>query len=426
MSSKIKAIRGMNDLLPHATKQWRALEKKVSDCLLSYGYQEIRFPLVENTALFKRSIGEVTDIVEKEMYTFEDLNGESLSLRPEGTASCVRASLEHGLLHNQTQKLWYYGPMFRHEKPQKGRYRQFYQFGVEAFGFDGVSIELELLLIAHNIWRQLGIDDTVTLEINSLGKLEERNQHRQALIDYFTRYKQCLDQDSKRRLQSNPLRILDSKYEPLQAIIDEAPRLRDYLGKESEAHFETLCQFLTDFNIDYRINSRLVRGLDYYCDTVFEWTTTQLGAQGTLCAGGRYNGLIEQLGGKPNAAAGFAIGMERLVLMLEQKELDEEQAPETIVMVNRGADANIQCLRLAETIRQHFPQVTVITNCHQASFKSQFKTADKIGADLALVIAESEAETHSLGIKWLKAEKEQINLAQSGVISYLTQHLSKG
>jgi histidyl-tRNA synthetase len=317
VSERIQAIRGMNDILPEKTSLWRQVETIFVDCLSSYGYQEIRFPLVESTQLFKRTIGEVTDIVEKEMYTFNDLNGDSLTLRPEGTASCVRACLEHGLLHNQQQKLWYMGPMFRHERPQKGRYRQFTQFGVEAFGMSGPNIELELIAICYRLWNQLGFSNEVQLQVNFLGELSERVAYKNTLVDYFRTHYDLLDEDSKKRLKKNPLRILDSKNPELKELIAAAPKLIDVLGSESKLHFESFCEGLELLKIPYVINPVLVRGLDYYGHTVFEWVTDKLGSQATICAGGRYDKLVEQLGGSETPAVGFALGFERIVLLME-------------------------------------------------------------------------------------------------------------
>jgi histidyl-tRNA synthetase len=321
MADRIQAIRGMNDILPEQTALWRQIETTFSTCLSQYGYQEIRFPLVESTQLFKRTIGEVTDIVEKEMYTFSDLNGDSLTLRPEGTAGCVRACLEHGLLYNQHQKLWYMGPMFRHERPQKGRYRQFTQFGVEAFGMSSCPAELELIAICYRLWNKLGLADSIKLQINTLGTLEERQHYKSSLIEYFKTHVDLLDEDSHRRLERNPLRLLDSKNPDLAPLIAKAPKLMDALGDDSRSHFDSFCQGLNDLNIPYEINPVLVRGLDYYGHTVFEWVTDKLGSQATVCAGGRYDILVEQLGGSPTPAAGFALGIERIILLMETLQI---------------------------------------------------------------------------------------------------------
>jgi histidyl-tRNA synthetase len=313
----INAIRGMHDILPEQTPLWQKTEQIIREVLNSYSYQEIRLPIVEKTELFKRSIGEVTDIVEKEMYTFDDRNGDSLTLRPEGTAGCLRACLEHGLLHGQTHRLWYLGQMFRHERPQKGRYRQFYQLGVETYGMATPDIDAEVILLSDRLWKRLGIRDKVTLELNSLGTVAERAAYREKLVEYFKAHFDALDEDSKRRLETNPLRILDTKNPAMQDLVKNAPELMDYLGEDSRAHFDTLKAHLDSLKVSYQINTRLVRGLDYYGKTVFEWVTTELGSQGTICAGGRYDGLIEQLGGKENYAIGFALGMERLLALVE-------------------------------------------------------------------------------------------------------------
>jgi histidyl-tRNA synthetase len=316
MAKNIQAIRGMHDILPEQTPIWQFVEQNLRDVLAAYGYSEIRLPIVEKTELFKRSIGEVTDIVEKEMYTFDDRNGDSLTLRPEGTAGCLRAGLEHGLLHNQTHRIWYYGPMFRHERPQKGRYRQFTQLGVETYGIASADIDAELITLSHRLWKKLGLSEQLELQINSLGTSEERLVYREKLVEYFNQQPELLDEDSQRRLISNPLRILDTKNPAMKELVENAPSLRDFLGAESKAHFTKLTDTLDALEIPYTINQRLVRGLDYYSKTVFEWVTTALGAQGTVCAGGRYDGLIEQLGGRANHAVGFAMGIERLVLLI--------------------------------------------------------------------------------------------------------------
>ncbi|HHJ38462.1 MAG: histidine--tRNA ligase [Methylothermaceae bacteria B42] len=406
MSDKIQAVRGMHDILPDQTPLWRKIESILVDCLESYGYREIRLPIVEKTELFKRSIGEVTDIVEKEMYTFEDRNGESLTLRPEGTAGCVRACLEHGLLHHQVQRLWYQGPMFRHERPQKGRYRQFYQVGVEAYGMPGPDIDAELILLNWRWWKRLGILDKLELQLNSLGTLEERRQYREELVAYFSIYEEVLDEDSRRRLRTNPLRILDSKNPEMQSLIAGAPSLLDYLGEESRAHFQTLTSLLDEMGVTYTLNPRLVRGLDYYCLTVFEWVTSQLGAQGTVCAGGRYDGLVSQLNGRPTPAVGFALGLERLIALLEESSLAEVPGPH-FYMIRVGAKAERQGLMLAEQLRDEFPGLRLIVHCGGGSFKSQFKKADKSGARYALILGEDEAEQKRVGVKPLREAEEQ-------------------
>lgn len=347
----------MNDLLPSDSPRWQFFEGKVRQLMQRYGFAEIRMPIVEQTALFARSIGEVTDIVEKEMYTFEDRNGDSLTLRPEGTASCVRAAMEHGLLYNQTQRLWYQGPMFRHERPQKGRYRQFHQVGVEAYGFDGPDIDAEVILLSARLWRELGLMEHVTLEINSLGSSEARAAYRDKLVAYFEQHRDVLDEDSLRRLTSNPLRILDSKNPAMAEMLDAAPRLMDNLDDASRVHFEQLKALLDAAGIPFVVNPRLVRGLDYYSRTVFEWTTTALGSQGTVCAGGRYDGLVEQLGGKPTPAVGFAMGIERLILLLETLDLvpDEALGGSDVYLLAMDDSATAAAMTLAEQLRSELP-----------------------------------------------------------------------
>ncbi len=405
MSKFIKSIRGMHDVLPDDSFRWQAFETIIRQLMSSYGYKEIRMPLVESSDLFCRSIGEVTDIVEKEMYTFEDRNGDKLSLRPEGTASCVRAGIQHGLLHNQVQRLWYNGPMFRHERPQKGRYRQFHQFGVEAFGITTSDIDAELILIGARLWQQLGLKG-IRLELNTLGSNQTRTEYKQILVDYLNQHQEMLDEDSLRRLKSNPLRILDSKNPAMKELLDNAPALMDHLDDESRQQFDKLTASLDATGIEYSINPRLVRGLDYYCKTVFEWVTDELGAQGTICAGGRYDGLVEQLGGKPTAAAGFALGVERILSLLETQQ---QQQAETIdiYLVLLGQACELKGLQLSEKIRQQFPQVKMITHCGGGSMKSQMKKADKSGADIALILAEDELKNEQVTVKYLREKKEQ-------------------
>lgn len=424
MVEKIQAIRGMNDVLPSETLTWRQLESVFISCMSQYGYQEIRFPHVESTQLFKRSIGEVTDIVEKEMYTFTDLNGDSLTLRPEGTAGCLRACLEHGLLHNQQQKLWYLGPMFRHEKPQKGRYRQFHQFGVEALGIAGAAVEVELIALCRRLWKTLRIDQHVELQINSLGELSERHRYREQLINYFKNHFDKLDEDSKRRLERNPLRILDSKNPDMQALLKEAPQLADFLGSDSKKRFTDLCEGLENLGIGYTINPFLVRGLDYYGHTVFEWVTDKLGSQATVCAGGRYDVLVEQLGGEPTPAVGFALGEERLLLLLETLSisLDKQKMP-SLFIIATGNKPMQQALSLAEILRNENSNWEIITNTVGGSFKSQFKKADKSGAELALILGEDEAKENKVSIKNLRKHEEQVTIAQVDLIQYLQNYL---
>lgn len=400
----------MNDILPEQTPLWRYFEDSVARLLDGYGYRQIRMPIVEFTELFKRSIGEVTDIVEKEMYTFEDRNGDSLTLRPEGTASCVRAVLEHGISGGgQVQKLWYVGPMFRHERPQKGRYRQFHQIGVEVFNLPGPDIDAELIVMTWRLWGLLGLREAVTLELNSLGSSEARARYRDALVEYLSARFEQLDEDSQRRLSSNPLRILDSKSPDTQALLVDAPKLADYLDEESRQHFEGLKARLEAAGVPYTINPKLVRGLDYYGKTVFEWVTDQLGAQGTVCAGGRYDGLVEQLGGKPTPAVGFAMGVERLVLLLEtlDKIPAELSRQVDLYFCAFGEAAELAALELAERLRDALPGVRLAVNAGAGSFKSQLKKADKSGALYALVLGEDELAQRIVGLKPLRADGEQ-------------------
>jgi len=420
MSTKIQAIRGMNDILPEKTIFWRVVERKLSDILIGYGYQELRLPLLEKTALFQRVIGEVTDIVEKEMYTFDDRNGESLSLRPEGTAGCVRAMIEHGLLRNTIQKIWYNGAMFRYEKPQKERYRQFHQIGVEVYGLSTADIDAEILLMTARFWQVLGLKD-LELQINSLGSSAARATYREKLVEYFSNNLEQLDEDSRRRLHSNPLRILDSKNPDLKTLIENAPQLLDYLDDESKQHFEQLQMFLNDAGLKYTINPRLVRGLDYYNKTVFEWVTTKLGSQGTVCAGGRYDGLVEQLGGSNTPAIGFALGLERLIALLEAEQLfqnTKENQPHIYLMMV-GNEALIKGLSLAEQLRNEFPQLRLITHCGGGNFKNQFKKADKSGAKWALILGETELANQQIGFKNLREEQPQQSFSHSDLITHL-------
>ncbi len=421
----IQAIRGMNDILPNETPEWRHLEEVVRQLLDAYGYHEIRMPIVEKTDLFKRSIGEVTDIVEKEMYTFEDRNGDMLTLRPEGTAGCVRAGIENGLLHNQVQRLWYRGPMFRHERPQKGRYRQFHQIGVEVFGLEGPDIDAEHILMTARLWKMLGLEDSVHLQLNSLGSLESRNAYRDLLVDYLWEHVTELDEDSRRRLESNPLRVLDSKNPAMRDLILAAPKLTEHLDADSQAHFATLCSVLDAAGVKYAINPCLVRGLDYYGKTVFEWVTDKLGAQGTVCAGGRFDGLVEQLGGKPTPAVGFAMGVERLVSLLEAEQVPHEQYRPHAYLVLVGEVAQQKGLLLAEQLRDALPLLRLETHCGGGSFKSQFKKADKSGAPLALILGEDEVANGTLGIKFLREEAEQLLLEQAQAEAFLADYLAK-
>lgn len=419
VAKSIQAIRGMNDLLPDQSPAWQQVESIIRRVAASYGYSEIRMPVLEQTALFKRSIGEVTDIVEKEMYSFDDRNGESLTLRPEGTASCVRAGNQHGLLYNQIQRLWYMGPMFRYERPQKGRYRQFHQFGIETFGLPSADADAEVILLSARLWKAFGIADQVELQLNSLGSNEARARYRDALREYLEQYKEQLDEDSQRRLDSNPLRILDSKDPNTQQLLEEAPRLSEYWDDESREHFEQLRALLDEAGIRYTLNERLVRGLDYYNRTVFEWVTTALGAQGTVCAGGRYDGLVEQLGGKPTPAVGFAMGMERLVLLLqEQNKLTPRRAVDAYLMP-LGDAAELKAAAIAEQLRDALPELRLVTHCGGGAMKKQMKKADKSGAEVALIIGENELATQQVTVKPLRSEAEQITLSHAELIDHL-------
>lgn len=420
MSKQISAIRGMNDLYGADSAVFDQVVQTAEQVLQQYGYQSIRLPVVEKTELFARSIGEVTDIVEKEMYTFDDRNGESLTLRPEGTAGCVRAVVQNGLAHNQIQKLYYTGPMFRHERPQKGRYRQFNQFGVEVFGLSGADLDAELIALTARLWDKLGLNN-LELQINSLGSQEARQAYRDVLVDYFNQNLEQLDEDSQRRLTSNPLRILDTKNPDMRALVEKAPKLIDHLDKESVAHFEQVKQYLDDLGIEYTVNPTLVRGLDYYNRTVFEWVTTELGAQGTVCAGGRYDGLVEQIGGKPTPASGFAMGIERLMALLIEKELASPHSEADVFLVLVGDVANRPGLVISEQIRENFPQLKVQMNCGGGSFKSQFKKADKSGAQIALVLAENEVENRQIALKFLREEQDQIEVSWEKLIPTLQQ-----
>ena len=404
MSKAIQSVRGMNDILPGESELWEAFEDTVRSWLKSYGYRPIRMPIVEPTPLFKRAIGEVTDIVEKEMYSFEDtLNGENLTLRPEGTAGCVRALIQHSLAAQRPQRLYYMGPMFRHERPQKGRYRQFNQVGVEAFGFPGPDIDAELIVMGARLWDDLGLDG-IRLEINSLGQSEERAEYRASLVAYFEKYRDMLDEDATRRLYTNPLRILDSKNPAMHEMIAGAPKLMAHLGTESMAHFEGVQQVLRDVGIPYSINTRLVRGLDYYNLTVFEWVTDRLGAQGTVCAGGRYDGLVEQLGGRPTPGCGYAMGVERLITLI--RESDGAPAPEGIdvYLVHQGEAASRMAPRVAEGLRDQ--GIDVLFHCGGGSFKSQMKKADASGAAFAVIIGDDEAAAGEVTLKHLRQSPE--------------------
>ncbi|MFT5924434.1 MAG: histidyl-tRNA synthetase [Paraglaciecola sp.] len=408
MSKQIQAIRGMNDCLPTESGLWQYVESTIRQVVASYGYQEIRTPIVESTDLFKRSIGEVTDIVEKEMYTFEDRNSDSLSLRPEGTACVVRAGNEHGLLYNQQQRLWYMGQMFRHERPQKGRYRQFHQFGVEVFGLAGPDIDAEVILLSARIWKKFGISQNVTLEINSLGSAEARVSYKEKLVAFLKTRESELDEDSLRRLKTNPLRVLDSKNPQVQHAVKDAPKLIDCLDEESAKHFQGLCERLDNLGIQYRVNPALVRGLDYYNRTVFEWVTDNLGSQGTVCAGGRYDGLVEQLGGKATQGVGFAMGLERLVLMLQTLGLDKNVVSVVdIYVTTMDESVELYARQVSETLRDAIPQIKLMNHCGGGNFKKQMKRADQSGASIAFIIGQDEMVTQQVAIKYLREKQPQ-------------------
>ncbi len=415
----------MHDILPPESDAWQWLEGRVRALMAVYGYAELRTPLLERSELFKRSIGEVTDIVEKEMYTFEDRNGDSLSLRPEQTASCVRAGIEHGILHNRTQRLWYTGPMFRHERPQKGRYRQFHQIGIEAFGLAGPDIDLEVLLLGQRLWRDLGIADIVTLEINSLGTPESRRAYREQLVAHFEQHADQLDEDEQRRLRENPLRLLDSKNPGLQHAIADAPAMIDSLDADSRAHFDWILAGLDAAGVAYRVNPRLVRGLDYYTGTVFEWTTDRLGAQGTVCAGGRYDGLVEQLGGRSTPALGFAMGVERLLALLEGEQLLPPPRTPHACLLPVGEGAAREALLLAERLRDALPTLRLETLCGGGSMKSLFRRADRSGAALALVLGDDELAAGTIGFKPLREDASQQTLTPDALMSHLEEFLAR-
>ncbi|MGB1270846.1 MAG: histidine--tRNA ligase [Endozoicomonas sp.] len=427
MAKQLQAIRGMNDILPEQTPVWQYLESEVRSVLTTYGYQEIRVPIVEGSALFSRGIGAGTDIVEKEMYTFEDRNGDRLSLRPEATAGVVRSGIQQGLLYNQVQRLWTSGPMFRYERPQKGRYRQFHQISVEAYGMKGPDIDAEMILMTARLWRQLGLTEHATLELNSLGTLEARQRYREALVGYLKGYANQLDEDSQRRLEINPLRILDSKDRSTQKIVVDAPVLFDYLDDESKAHFEQLKQILDQAGIVYTVNPRLVRGLDYYGRTVFEWVTDSLGAQGTVCAGGRYDALVDMLGGKPTPAVGFAMGIERLVLMLEtvNRVPDHVNNDVDIVVVAVGNRVSHQVLPVVESLRDELSSLKLVVNCGGGGFKSQMKRADRSGAAFALIIGEDELASGTATVKSLRTDEPQQQLELSVVANYLQEQFQE-
>ncbi len=419
--TKIQAIRGMHDILMHETPNWQYIEQSIQNVLDQYNYKEIRLPIIEKTELFKHAIGDNTDIVSKEMYSFEDKNNSSITLRPEGTASCVRAGIEHGLFHNKLQRLWYMGPMFRYEKPQKGRQRQFHQLGVEAFGFKGPDIDAEQIMICSRIWKTLNIKN-IKLEINSLGSSESRLKYRKILVDYFLSKKNDLDEDSLIRLEKNPLRILDSKNKDMQSLIKNAPPINEYLDSQSTEHFSKLKEILDHAKIQYDVNSKLVRGLDYYEKTVYEWKTQELGAQDTLCAGGRYDNLVETHGAKSTPAIGFAIGLERLVELSCFEKISDQTATHVYLLLS-GNNTKKHGLLLAEEIRDKLPNIKIETNCGEGSLKSQFKRADKSGAQIALILGEDELEKKQLTVKYLRNDKPQITIKSQEISDFLDKSL---
>ncbi|MCY9803936.1 histidine--tRNA ligase [Vibrio scophthalmi] len=418
MAKTIQAIRGMNDCLPTQSPLWQKLENTVKNVVSAYGYNEVRMPIVEETNLFSRAVGEETDVVSKEMYTFDDRNGDSLTLRPEGTAGCVRACIQNSLINRDEQRLWYMGPMFRHERPQKGRYRQFHQCGVEVFGLNGPDVDAELIMMTARLWRDLGINEHVRLELNSIGSQEDRAVYRTALVAFLEQHIDVLDEDCKRRMHTNPLRVLDTKNPDVQAILGDAPRLSEYLGEESKAHFAGLCELLDAAGIEYKVNERLVRGLDYYNRTVFEWITESLGSQGTVCGGGRYDALVEQLGGKATPAVGFAMGLERLVLMLETLELTDVRRSVDVYMVTAGEGTMMAGMKLSEQLRGQVPGLRVMNHFGGGNFKKQFKRADKVGAIVALVLGENEVADNTVVLKDLVGGTQE-TYTQAEVITKL-------
>ena len=422
MAKNLQSVRGMRDILPEQSSSWQFIESIARDLFTSYGYNEIRTPIIESTDLFKRSIGDATDIVEKEMYTFEDRNGDSLTLRPEGTAGTVRAGIQHGLFHNQQQRLWYIGPMFRHERPQKGRYRGFYQAGIETYGIDGPEIDAEVIAVAARFWKKLGFKN-VRLEINSLGSNEAREAYRNVLIEYFSQDLTLLDEDSQRRLHKNPLRILDTKNPKMSELVANAPSLLDYLDNESKQHFEGLKSHLDIMGIEYTVNPRLVRGIDYYNRTVFEWITDELGSQGTICAGGRYDGLVKQLGGRETSACGFGMGLDRLQLLVEEQNLDQSNTRPDIYLVTSGKTAELSGAKLSESLRDDYPNLRILVNAGAGSFKSQLKRADKSGAAYALILGESEVEAKQIVIKPLLKNDPQQTLSLDELSDFIEQQI---
>lgn len=419
MAKNIQAIRGMNDCSPTESPLWQWIEGQIRQILSSYGYSEVRMPIVESTPLFARAIGEVTDVVSKEMYTFWD-NDEQLTLRPEGTAGCVRAAIEHGWIYNNEQRLWYMGPMFRHERPQKGRYRQFHQAGVEVFGIATPEIDAELIILTARLWKALGIDQHVSLQLNSIGSLEARANYRSALVAFLENHQDLMSEEEKERLVKNPLRILDTKNQALQDVLDGAPKLLDYLDDESREHFAQLCALLDAVGIQYEINPKLVRGLDYYNKTVFEWVTSALGAQGTVCGGGRYDGLVEQLGGHATSGVGFAMGLERLVLLVQEvnKSIPVKSVVD-IYVVYQGEGTTLAAFQLAEKLRSELPHLSTMLHCSGGNFKKQFKRADKSGATLALVLGESEVQNNQVVVKHLLGAAEQQTIDVDNLIEHV-------
>ena len=426
MAATIQAIRGMNDLLPEDTSVWQQVEKVLRSTMNSYGYDEVRMPIVEKTNLFCRAIGEVTDVVEKEMYSFEDRSGDNLSLRPEGTAGCVRACLEHSLIYNQEQRLWYMGPMFRHERPQKGRYRQFHQMGVEVFGLNGPDIDAELISLTYSIWKKFGIENELELQLNSLGSAEERAAYREALVKFLEAHYDDLDEDCQRRTHTNPLRVLDTKDPKVIEILKDAPKLSDFFGEETRAHFDSLRRMLDNMGIKYVLNDRLVRGLDYYNLTVFEWVTTALGAQGTVCGGGRYDSLVEQLGGAPTRAVGFGIGLERLILLLTTLGKIQANPNVDVYVVGSGENSELKMLEVSSILRENLPSYRIRNHCGGGNFKKQFKKADKCGAKVAVIIGENEIANNTVTVKdMLNQDAPQVEYPVSEAAAAIKELLNK-
>ena len=426
MAATIQAIRGMNDLLPEDTSVWQQVEKVLRSTMNSYGYDEVRMPIVEKTNLFCRAIGEVTDVVEKEMYSFEDRSGDNLSLRPEGTAGCVRACLEHSLIYNQEQRLWYMGPMFRHERPQKGRYRQFHQMGVEVFGLNGPDIDAELISLTYSIWKKFGIENELELQLNALGSAEERAAYREELVKFLEAHYDDLDEDCQRRTHTNPLRVLDTKDPKVIEILKDAPKLSDFFGEETRAHFDSLRRMLDNMGIKYVLNDRLVRGLDYYNLTVFEWVTTALGAQGTVCGGGRYDSLVEQLGGAPTRAVGFGIGLERLILLLTTLGKIQANPNVDVYVVGSGENSELKMLEVSSILRENLPSYRIRNHCGGGNFKKQFKKADKCGAKVAVIIGENEIANNTVTVKdMLNQDAPQVEYPVSEAAAAIKELLNK-